>query len=66
VVLTEIAEGDETELEGLRVELNVSANQKCERCWHRRDDVGAHSEHPALCGRCVENIAGEGEVRQFA
>lgn len=58
--------GEETEVEGLRVALNVSEQEKCERCWHRREDVGAHSEHTTLCGRCVENIAGDGEVRQFA
>ncbi len=43
-----------------------STHAKCERCWHRRDDVGAHAEHPALCGRCVTNVAGDGEVRRFA
>lgn len=37
--------------------------QKCARCWHRREDVGTHAAHPALCGRCIENIEGPGEVR---
>ncbi|MDP3295563.1 MAG: isoleucine--tRNA ligase [Nevskia sp.] len=40
---------------------------KCGRCWHRRPDVGSHAAHPALCGRCIDNIAavgdGAGEVR---
>lgn len=39
---------------------------KCVRCWHRRADVGRHPEHPALCGRCVTNIVGEGESRLYA
>jgi len=39
---------------------------KCDRCWHHREDVGVNSEHPGLCGRCVENIIGDGESRQFA
>jgi isoleucyl-tRNA synthetase len=43
-----------------------SANAKCVRCWHHRVDVGRHAEHPELCGRCVENIAGAGEQRRFA
>jgi len=43
-----------------------AAHPKCVRCWHRREDVGQHAEHPALCGRCVENVAGGGEVRRFA
>ncbi len=47
-------------------QVTPSAHAKCERCWHRREDVGAHAEHPALCGRCVSNVAGDGEVRRFA
>ncbi|MFZ6673727.1 isoleucine--tRNA ligase [Undibacterium sp. Xuan67W] len=43
-----------------------SANQKCERCWHYRADVGTHAEHTGLCGRCVSNLFGTGEARQFA
>jgi isoleucyl-tRNA synthetase len=39
---------------------------KCERCWHVRDDVGAHAEHPGLCGRCVSNLYGDGEARAHA
>jgi isoleucyl-tRNA synthetase len=43
-----------------------SAHAKCARCWHHREDVGSHAEHPRLCGRCVENVAGPGERRRFA
>ncbi len=43
-----------------------SAHKKCVRCWHLREDVGAHADHPELCGRCVTNVAGAGEPRQFA
>lgn len=39
---------------------------KCERCWHVREDVGAHADHPGLCGRCVSNLYGEGETRSHA
>lgn len=39
------------------VTVNKSEHNKCVRCWHLRPDVGEHSEHPELCGRCVENIA---------
>ncbi len=39
---------------------------KCERCWHLTADVGTHSKHPTLCGRCIENIDANGETRQFA
>lgn len=43
-----------------------SEHDKCVRCWHHREDVGSHEEHPELCGRCVENVAGSGEERRFA
>jgi len=64
----EQAPNDAIEAEGvpLKVIAVASTSEKCERCWHRRDDVGAHSVHPTLCGRCVTNIDGQGEVRQFA
>jgi isoleucyl-tRNA synthetase len=49
-----------------RVEVTPSAAKKCERCWHYRDDVDAHADHPGLCGRCVSNLAGEGKARSHA
>jgi len=53
-----------TELEGLKVKAVASRYPKCVRCWHHREDVGSHPAHPQLCGRCVENVEGEGEVRR--
>ena len=49
-----------------RVDVIPSVAQKCERCWHWRDDVDADPAHPGLCGRCVENLYGAGEVRSHA
>ena len=49
----------------LWIEAKASAAPKCERCWHRRVDVGQNAEYPGLCGRCVENVAGPGEQRNF-
>ncbi len=49
-----------------RFSVRPSRHDKCERCWHRREDVGADPDHPALCGRCVSNVTGDGEVRRFA
>ncbi|NIR32547.1 MAG: isoleucine--tRNA ligase [Gammaproteobacteria bacterium] len=43
-----------------------SRQRKCVRCWHRRPEVGAHTTHPELCGRCVENVEGRGERRRYA
>lgn len=63
------AKASEHELKnGDSIFIRVSATEhaKCERCWHRREDVGRHAEHPELCGRCINNLDGDGEVRQFA
>ena len=38
---------------------------KCVRCWHYRADVGSVLAHPALCGRCVDNVDGDGEDRRW-
>ncbi len=56
-----LASGDE-----FWVTVAPSAQTKCVRCWHHRADVGRHAEHPELCGRCVENVAGVGEQRRYA
>jgi len=59
-------DGVASTISGLRIQVNPSAHAKCERCWHRRPDVGTSSAHPGLCGRCIENIDGSGEERSFA
>jgi isoleucyl-tRNA synthetase len=38
---------------------------KCVRCWHKRADVGTHSDHLELCGRCITNLGGHGEERRY-
>jgi isoleucyl-tRNA synthetase len=50
----------------LSVAVNPVAADKCERCWHWREDVGEHRDHPALCGRCLANLFGAGEPRTHA
>jgi len=50
----------------LSIRVTPSAHPKCERCWHWRQDVGADPAHPTLCGRCVANLFGAGEPREFA
>jgi len=59
-------EAVDTEVKGLKVAAWASTHAKCVRCWHHREDVGADIEHPDLCGRCVNNVVGEGEERRFA
>jgi isoleucyl-tRNA synthetase len=50
----------------VHISVQTSSHEKCDRCWHLRADVGSNSEHPAICGRCVSNLFGDGESRQFA
>ncbi len=55
-----------TEMTSLKLVLAKSEAQKCERCWHHKEEVGTIEAHPTLCQRCVTNIDGDGETRQFA
>lgn len=59
----DVAEGD---FPGLAVKVERADGEKCPRCWHYATDIGANTAHPHICGRCVENVAGQGEVRNFA
>ncbi len=47
------------------VRARASANKKCVRCWHYRADVGSSAEDPELCARCVVNVNGAGETRNY-
>lgn len=51
---------------GIAIHVAASTHAKCDRCWHRREDVGRDSTHPELCLRCVGNITGHDELRHFA
>src|SRR5690606_8595275 len=55
-----------TDIPGLKLSIRVSPDSKCARCWHHRADVGSDPAHPDLCGRCIDNVEGEGERRQYA
>ena len=60
------ADARSTEVDGLWISIAKSAGEKCVRCWHHREDVGADTAHPELCLRCVDNVDGDGEVRHYA
>ncbi|MCP9808921.1 isoleucine--tRNA ligase [Cyanobium sp. HWJ4-Hawea] len=47
----------EAEEAGVRVQIVRAAGEKCERCWHYETDIGSHTSHPSLCGRCVAVLA---------
>jgi len=66
-----LSEADDTAqaselLKGLKIGLEKAEGDKCPRCWHYTTDVGQNAEHSEICGRCVTNIAGDGEERKFA
>jgi isoleucyl-tRNA synthetase len=56
-----VAAGD-----ALSVKVLPATAQKCERCWHYREDVGADPAYLGLCGRCACNLHGAGEARKAA
>ncbi len=56
----------ETGIKGLALRVAPSTFPKCIRCWHHREDVGSHKDHPQICGRCVQNVTGPGEARSYA
>ncbi len=52
--------------DAMATQVKASDHTKCERCWHYRADVGVDAAHPTICGRCVSNLLGTGEVREHA
>ncbi len=64
--VVEGADGAPTALDAVKLHVQPSPYRKCERCWHYRADTGATAEHPDLCGRCVANLHGPGELRAHA
>lgn len=67
-VVKPLSEADisEGELAGLAVKVERAEGEKCPRCWHFATDIGTNAAHPHICGRCIENVYGEGEKRNFA
>ncbi|MBI5447493.1 MAG: isoleucine--tRNA ligase [Gammaproteobacteria bacterium] len=55
----------DTDLPDLFISVSPASAPKCERCWHHRPEVGIQADHPTLCRRCIENVAGTGEKREF-
>ncbi len=51
---------------GLAIDVLPSQASKCSRCWHRSEAIGHDLQHPELCPRCIGNISGQDELRQFA
>ena len=56
----------DTEIQGIKLGINKSVDQKCVRCWHHDAQIGNNSDHPEICPRCINNVVGQGEVRLYA
>jgi isoleucyl-tRNA synthetase len=59
-------EAAQGEISGVLVSITKSSGNKCERCWHRLDEVGTIDTHPGLCKRCTDNLVAPGEHREYA
>jgi isoleucyl-tRNA synthetase len=46
------------EIEGLSIQVQTAAGEKCARCWIRDPSVGQAADHASLCRRCHAVVAG--------
>jgi isoleucyl-tRNA synthetase len=44
--------------EGGKIGVTTAEGAKCDRCWNYSPTVGHNSEHPLVCDRCVDALAG--------
>ena len=45
--------------EGGKIGVTTADGVKCDRCWNYSDTVGRNTEHPTVCDRCVDALAGK-------
>ncbi len=50
------------EIEGLKIKVESSSDEKCERCWMHASTVGNYSDHPGICERCYEALKQMGGI----
>lgn len=44
---------------GGKIGVTTADGVKCDRCWNYSDTVGQNTEHPTVCDRCVDALAGK-------
>ncbi len=49
----------QTSIEGGKIGVTTAEGEKCDRCWNYSPTVGHSTEHPTVCDRCVDALAGE-------
>ena len=43
-------------VEGVRVQVDKAAGEKCERCWCYSELLGSDSRHPTICPKCTAAV----------
>jgi isoleucyl-tRNA synthetase len=57
VPLNELEDGSKAdELEGLKIQVASSEDEKCERCWVHDPTTGDDGLHPTICRRCLSAL----------
>ena len=41
----------------LQIRVSKANGEKCSRCWNYATSVGADTEHPEICHRCLEALS---------
>lgn len=49
----------QTTNEAGKISVTTAEGTKCDRCWNYSPTVGQNSEHPLICDRCVDALAGD-------
>jgi len=44
-------------IEGVKIRVAAAPGAKCERCWCYDEEIGASTEHPTICPKCLEAVA---------
>jgi isoleucyl-tRNA synthetase len=57
VPINDLEDGSKAEeLEGLRIKVAPSEDEKCERCWVYDPTTGDDDRHPTICRRCLNAL----------
>ncbi len=57
VPINDLEEGSKAEgLEGLKIQVAPSEDEKCERCWVHDPTTGDDDQHPTICSRCLNAL----------
>ncbi len=57
VPINDLEDGSKAEeLEGLKIRVTPSEDEKCERCWVHDPTTGDDERHPTICRRCLNAL----------